>query len=194
MDSIGERIKFLRNKFNLTQQDLADAIGVPRANISNYEKNRYKPASSALNALSKYFNVSGEWILTGKGPDPVIPVQEKQDPYKDRIKELNGITHLDGSKVTSRDKRQILKYIDGMVGDMMFHQADVDEQFTDEDIELLNNSLMDTYLTIRDLKRKDRLKKALKEKEKIDDEINLLKQLIKEDDPDNKNDKDDNKE
>ncbi len=65
--TIGERIRFLRQVIHkVTQQELADATGISRGNLSNYEKDRFKPASDAILAISNYFNVSTDWLLTGK--------------------------------------------------------------------------------------------------------------------------------
>lgn len=65
--TIGERIKFLRQTIHkLTQQELADATGISRGNLSNYEKDRFKPASDAIVAIASYFNVTTDWLLTGK--------------------------------------------------------------------------------------------------------------------------------
>lgn len=67
INTIGERIKFLRQTTsNLTQQKLADATGISRGNLSNYEKDRFKPASDAIIAISNYFNITTDWLLTGK--------------------------------------------------------------------------------------------------------------------------------
>ncbi|EHJ02388.1 helix-turn-helix domain protein [Clostridium sp. DL-VIII] len=65
--TIGERIRFLRQVIHkVTQQELADATGISRGNLSNYEKDRFKPASDAILAIANYFNVSTDWLLTGK--------------------------------------------------------------------------------------------------------------------------------
>ena len=65
--TIGERIRFLRQVIRkITQQELADATGISRGNLSNYEKDRFKPASDAILAIANYFNVSTDWLLTGK--------------------------------------------------------------------------------------------------------------------------------
>ncbi|MEW5919360.1 MAG: helix-turn-helix domain-containing protein [Bacillota bacterium] len=66
MDTIGKRIHFLRKKHNLTQKQLADSTGLQRGNLSHYEKDKIKPAADAIIALSRFFNVSTDWLLTGK--------------------------------------------------------------------------------------------------------------------------------
>lgn len=65
--TIGERIRYLRQiTNNLTQQKLADATGISRGNLSNYESDRFKPASDAIIAIATYFGVTTDWLLTGK--------------------------------------------------------------------------------------------------------------------------------
>ncbi|WP_193774542.1 helix-turn-helix domain-containing protein [Vallitalea guaymasensis] len=66
MKTIGDRIKFLRKKNKLTQQQLSAGTKVNRGNISDYENNKFKPSSEAVFRIAKYFNVSTEWLITGK--------------------------------------------------------------------------------------------------------------------------------
>ena len=55
---LGLNIKYLRKVRNLTQDQLADKIGVNRAMIGSYEEGRAFPKLPALQILSHYFNVS----------------------------------------------------------------------------------------------------------------------------------------
>jgi len=55
---LGLNIKYLRKVRNLTQNQLADKIGVNRAMIGSYEEGRAVPKLPALQILSHYFNVS----------------------------------------------------------------------------------------------------------------------------------------
>lgn len=57
-DFLGLNIKNLRKIRGLTQDQLADKIGVNRAMIGSYEEGRAIPKISALRTLSYYFNVS----------------------------------------------------------------------------------------------------------------------------------------
>lgn len=38
MDTIGKRIKYLRDELNISQQEIAGITGISRGNISNYER------------------------------------------------------------------------------------------------------------------------------------------------------------
>lgn len=48
-------IKVERAKLNLTQQDLADLIGVSRQTINSIEANRYVPSTELALRMSKVF-------------------------------------------------------------------------------------------------------------------------------------------
>ena len=64
--NIGARIKELRNLVKISQEELADKIKVSRGNVGDWERGRAKPGAEALLLLSKFFNVSVDWILTGE--------------------------------------------------------------------------------------------------------------------------------
>lgn len=55
---LGLNIKHLRKVRGLTQDQLADKIGVNRAMIGSYEEGRAVPKLQALQVISHYFNVS----------------------------------------------------------------------------------------------------------------------------------------
>ncbi len=61
---IGERVKYLREKFGLNQTDLADLLGVGQVAISNIESNKSSISIDLLVKLCKYFNVTADFILS----------------------------------------------------------------------------------------------------------------------------------
>lgn len=66
MNSLGERILYLRKRNNLTQKDFADLINVARSSIGKIENNEVSPSAEILLKISKVFNVSIDWLITGK--------------------------------------------------------------------------------------------------------------------------------
>jgi transcriptional regulator with XRE-family HTH domain len=76
MNSLGERLKYLRKTNKITQQQLANATGIKRGNISHYENNDFKPSSAASNSIAKFFKVSVNWLINGEGNMPKI-IDEK---------------------------------------------------------------------------------------------------------------------
>lgn len=68
MKRIGGRIKELRTKLGLTQEQVGAAIGVSQKAISLLENDPERvPQSDTLSKLARYFQVDAEWLLTGKG-------------------------------------------------------------------------------------------------------------------------------
>lgn len=60
---ISERIKFLREKNNLTQSELAERIGVKRETINQWEKGTRDLKTGHIIELSNFFNVPSDFIL-----------------------------------------------------------------------------------------------------------------------------------
>jgi transcriptional regulator with XRE-family HTH domain len=60
---IGERIKQLRQEKNLTQQQMADTLGIDRSNYSKYELGKLEINNEMLVQLAKYFNVPTDFLL-----------------------------------------------------------------------------------------------------------------------------------
>ena len=63
MPSIADRLILLRKKYNLSQTDVANQIGVTPALISAYETLERKPSIDKLIALADIFHVSTDYIL-----------------------------------------------------------------------------------------------------------------------------------
>lgn len=63
MQSMADRLILLRNKYNLSQTDVAHQIGVTPALISACEKLERKPSIDKLVALADIFHVSTDYIL-----------------------------------------------------------------------------------------------------------------------------------
>lgn len=63
MQSLGEKLKELRLSKNLTLKQVADAIGLTRNAISNYEANIREPSLSVLKSLCDFFDVSADYLI-----------------------------------------------------------------------------------------------------------------------------------
>lgn len=61
--TFGERLKQARALSNLSQQELADRIGINKMSISKYETGKMMPSSSTLIALSRALNVSLDYFF-----------------------------------------------------------------------------------------------------------------------------------
>lgn len=62
-----ERLKKLRKTLDLTQQEFADKLKVPRNTIGGYEVGKSNPSDAAVNNICNIFNVNEDWLRTGNG-------------------------------------------------------------------------------------------------------------------------------
>ena len=66
--TIGERLAKARHDAGLKQVELADAIGIARSSVANYEGGTTKPRRIVINAWSDVTHVPVEWLLEGVEP------------------------------------------------------------------------------------------------------------------------------
>lgn len=64
---MNERLKIIRLKLKLTQDDFAKKINVTRSAISNYEKGTRNIMNRVISDICREFNVNQEWIRHGTG-------------------------------------------------------------------------------------------------------------------------------
>jgi putative transcriptional regulator len=60
------KVKILRQKSELTQQQLADELSVSRQTINSIETEKYEPSLQLAFSLAKYFGVKIEDIFSPK--------------------------------------------------------------------------------------------------------------------------------
>ena len=60
---IGDKIRELRAKKDISQQDLAKVIGVSDQAVSAWENNKKKPRMGAVEKLAAYFNVPKSYLI-----------------------------------------------------------------------------------------------------------------------------------
>lgn len=64
---ISKRIKGIREKANMSQQEFGKYLGVSRDVIGNIEYGRVAPKEPFLSLLCSVFNINMNWLLTGEG-------------------------------------------------------------------------------------------------------------------------------
>ena len=62
-------LREIRKKKGLSQQKVAMDLNISREALSYYENGKRNPDVSMLIAMSKYFNVSIDYLITGKDFD-----------------------------------------------------------------------------------------------------------------------------
>jgi len=98
--TIGKRIALLRKEKGMTQEDLANAMGVSPQAVSKWENDQTCPDISALPKLSKLLGVTVDELLEGKPELPavrVLPPAERKD-MKDMLLRIT-VDSADGDRV-----------------------------------------------------------------------------------------------
>lgn len=81
MGERNERVFSLLNKQNKTKAAMAQALGVSRSAIIQWEKNGTEPTYEQCIILSNFLNVSLNYLMTGKEKEwqPVLSDKEERD-------------------------------------------------------------------------------------------------------------------
>ncbi|MCY7743686.1 helix-turn-helix transcriptional regulator [Bacillus licheniformis] len=96
---LGDRLRELRESKKLTQDKLADVLGISRGTYAHYEINKRKPDYDMLIKIADFYGVSTDYLLRGIDPkvqDKIFIDEAKRLLYS---KEAT-ITPLDGKEVT----------------------------------------------------------------------------------------------
>jgi len=91
MYSIGKRLRAIREKLNLKQEELASTLNSNQKSISRYEKDLTNINSEIIVKLVNNFKVNSNWLLTGQGE----MFLEDSKSIKKIIKGNNNIVNVD---------------------------------------------------------------------------------------------------
>ena len=74
--NIADRIQILRKSRGISQEELADKIGVSRQAVSKWESEQSTPDIDKIILLSNYFDVTTDYLLKGIEPTADMPKNE----------------------------------------------------------------------------------------------------------------------
>lgn len=83
---LSEKILYCRKKAGLSQEVLAEQLGVSRQAVSKWETGEAVPEIGKLLLLSRAFGVSTDWLLSEEEPKEAPPEPRQDIPY-DRAQE-----------------------------------------------------------------------------------------------------------
>ena len=99
MTSFSERLKELRKKNSLTQQELADKVGTNRVNITKWETGRTEPTLENIVKLSKILDTTTDELL-GKNINFGDTILNKKYKYDLSVLKESDIQNLYDLKIT----------------------------------------------------------------------------------------------
>ena len=80
---LAERIQYLRKNKGVSQEELADQIGVSRQAVSKWESEQSLPDLDRIIAMSEYFHVTTDYILRG-----IEPVADKKKERRELTSQI----------------------------------------------------------------------------------------------------------
>lgn len=98
---LGDKVKELRKKLKITQQKLAEIIGVSQSTIGMIEGNKQGASNETLIKLASALNTTVDYLLSDEINTKILNEIEINIPQE----------YTDKYKVTSRDKKQYLEHM-----------------------------------------------------------------------------------
>ena len=99
--NVADRIQNLRKTKGISQEQLADAIGVSRQAVSKWESEQTTPDIDKIILMSEYFDVTTDYLLKGIESTGEIEHKTVGDVIDQKI-----LTETNGERV-----KKILKYL-----------------------------------------------------------------------------------
>lgn len=62
-----DRVKLIRKKLGMTQEEFSKKLGLARNSIANYEIGRREPTNAIITSICREFGVNEVWLRTGEG-------------------------------------------------------------------------------------------------------------------------------
>jgi transcriptional regulator with XRE-family HTH domain len=72
MKTLGERLRYARVAAGLTQEQVANELGIKRVSVTVWEKDGSRPDPDRIPAILKLFGVTYDWLWEGKGDRPPL--------------------------------------------------------------------------------------------------------------------------
>ncbi|MBN3523108.1 helix-turn-helix domain-containing protein [Paenibacillus apiarius] len=126
-ERVGSRIKEMRLKQGLSQDDVAHELGMKRANVANYEAGRTTPPSDIIGRLADLLHTSSDYLL-GRidNPMPLTVSPHESIPewatWKDKrdfkkLLEEDAEIMFDGVPIEEDDRERVIQVLEALFWD-----------------------------------------------------------------------------
>lgn len=116
---LGDKVKFLRKKMKITQQNLAEIIGVSQSTIGMIEGNKQGASNDTLIKLANALNTTVDYLLSNDIEEIQIPVKnveaagENSDTNLEFEIEDEDVRRIERArrKMNPKDKEKMMKIL-----------------------------------------------------------------------------------
>ena len=85
-----QRLKLVRKKLGLSQQEMADRLHIKRNTFANYELGRNAPIDAVVTLICREFGINEVWLRTGEGgEDNMFTKVDADDRYSINLGKLS---------------------------------------------------------------------------------------------------------
>lgn len=99
--SFTERFSQLRKQHGLTQQQMADVVGIHISQVKRYESNEAQPSLEILKKVATAFNVTTDWLVFEENE------REPQDELRLKFETI--------AQMDEEERRSVLILLDAMI-------------------------------------------------------------------------------
>lgn len=111
ISNLGSNIKYLREKNNLSQKELAKILNISNSTLSQYESNVRVPSDDIKILIADYFNVSLDYLL-GRSSNPHKNNKKtKIDELEEDFPEGISVLYRANQKLTPEQKDTMIRMI-----------------------------------------------------------------------------------
>jgi transcriptional regulator with XRE-family HTH domain len=103
---LGEKIKTLRKRQGLSQEELAERVEINSTHLSRLETGKYQPSIDVLKRLAEALEVSADHLLSAEAEEPA-EVHIRNKPLADRIRLIDSLEES--------DQQALIQVIDSML-------------------------------------------------------------------------------
>lgn len=136
---IGENIASSRKKVNLTQDQLAEKLGVSRQTISKWESDLTYPELPKVAKLSKVLDISCDELLLDENNDKMPEIKTNENGYTVDWTKLYPILKEYGEKVNCEEYEKIFR-------DLLSNTKEIYKFSLEDAILVLKDIMYKTYL------------------------------------------------
>ncbi|MBV1821185.1 helix-turn-helix domain-containing protein [Anaerosalibacter bizertensis] len=116
MSTLGERIKTLRSRYDLTQEDFGKMFNIVKSTVSMYENNKSIPDDETKKRIAEHFNVTLDWLMGYSD----ISCTEKETNNDEIIKIIENLDSdiilllKDLEKMSKKENEALIIFLEGL--------------------------------------------------------------------------------
>lgn len=102
--TLSEKLKYLRSRACMTQDDIAEVLKMNRTSFSKYENGASTPPLAVLRKLAKIYSVPLEYLIHDEQPFYVLNESTAEDVEREK-----NLTVFDFAQLTAEERLLIMK-------------------------------------------------------------------------------------